>query len=340
MKIAIYDRPESFSGEWLRYCSEHNIDYKLVDCYDSDLISKLEGCSGFMWHWSHLDSRAVLFARELTYSLEKKGIKVFPDINTCWHFNDKVGQKYLLEAINAPLVPSVVFYDKKKAREWAKGTSYPKVFKLRGGAGSENVRLVKNRTQAFRLIRKAFGRGFRQVDKFNRLSDKFGTWLGVRNTKNFLPVLKELVRIVYPRYDDKMKVREKGYIYFQDFIPDKDYDIRVTIIGKRAYGLKRYTRKNDFRASGSGKIVLEKNEIPLECVRTAFYWAEKLDVQCISFDFITDKEPILFVEISYGFVPEKIRPCPGFWDRDLNWHEGVFIPEWFIIEDFINSIGK
>jgi len=213
MKIAICDRPESFSGEWLRYCSEHNIDYKLVDCYDSDIIRNLEDCSGFMWHWSHLDSRAVLFAKELTYSLEKKGIKVFPDSKTCWHFNDKVGQKYLLEAINAPLVPSVVFYDKEKARDWAIRTSYPKVFKLRGGAGSENVRLVKNKAQAFRLIRKAFGRGFRPVDKFNRLSDKSDTWLRERNTTNFFLVLKELVRIGYPRYDDNESKGKRIYLF-------------------------------------------------------------------------------------------------------------------------------
>ena len=37
----------------------------------------------------------------MTYALEHKGIKVFPDSKTCWHFDDKVGQKYLFEELKA-----------------------------------------------------------------------------------------------------------------------------------------------------------------------------------------------------------------------------------------------
>ncbi len=339
MKVAINDRPDSFSVEWIRYCIKHNVDYKLVNCYDSNIIKQLEGCSGLMWHWSHIDSKAVLFARQLIYSLEKAGLKVFPDSKTCWHFDDKVGQKYLLEAINAPLVPSEIFYDKKQAMIWADQTTYPKIFKLRGGAGSENVKLVRSKNHAYRLIRRAFSRGFRSVDKLNRLSDKFHTLLREWNSHNLALVLKESGHIIYPRYDDRMKSREKGYIYFQEFVADKNYDTRITVIGGRALGLKRYTRKNDFRASGSGNMVLNRGEISLECVKSALYWANKLDVQCVNFDFITDKEPVYFVEISYGFAPRLIRNCPGYWDKNMVWHEGEFIPEWFMIEDFINKIS-
>ena len=69
---------------------------------------------------------------------------VFPNFNTAWHFDDKVGQKYLLEAIDAPLVPSYVFYSKEMALKWLEQTQFPKVFKLRGGAGSANVKLVQD----------------------------------------------------------------------------------------------------------------------------------------------------------------------------------------------------
>ena len=55
--------------------------------------------------------------------------------------------------IGAPLVPTSVFYDKEEALAWAKNTTYPKVFKLRGGAGAANVRLAKNKKEAVRLIR-------------------------------------------------------------------------------------------------------------------------------------------------------------------------------------------
>ena len=57
---------------------------------------------------------------------------------------------------------------------------------------------------------------------------------------------------------------DRGYAYFQDFIPDNDSDIRVIIIGDKAFGIKRMTRNNDFRASGSGLISYEIEDIPKE----------------------------------------------------------------------------
>jgi hypothetical protein len=98
MKIAIHDHTGSFSDRWIRYCEENQVPYKPVNCYDSDIVTQLDDCKGLMWHWNQNDYKATLCARQLTISLHKKGIKVFPDINTAWHPDDKVGRKYLLEA--------------------------------------------------------------------------------------------------------------------------------------------------------------------------------------------------------------------------------------------------
>ena len=81
-------------------------------------MCQLDDCDGLMWHWNQNSYKAALFARQLTFSLEKKGIRVFPDINTALHFNDKVGQDFLLEAIDAPLVKSYAFYSRQEAMEW------------------------------------------------------------------------------------------------------------------------------------------------------------------------------------------------------------------------------
>ena len=136
-------------------------------------MAQLDDCKGLMWHWNQNDYKAALFARQLTFSLEKKGIKVFPDVNTAWHFNDKVGQKYLLEAIDAPLVESYVFYTKEDALNWLDKTTFPKVFKLRGGASSVNVSLVKSKKEAKNLVKKAFSKGFSPITRFSRLRDRF-----------------------------------------------------------------------------------------------------------------------------------------------------------------------
>jgi glutathione synthase/RimK-type ligase-like ATP-grasp enzyme len=85
-----------------------------------------------MWHHSNYNFTDTLFAKQLVASLETRGMKVFSNNNTTWHFDDKVGETYLLQAIDASLVPAYIFYSKSKALELAKNTNFPKVFKLRG----------------------------------------------------------------------------------------------------------------------------------------------------------------------------------------------------------------
>lgn len=338
--IAIHHRAKSFSERWIKFCDKNSINYKLVDCYDSDIVSQLENCDGLMWHWVQWDAKAILFARQLTYSLNKAGKKVFPNIDTCWHFDDKLGQKYLLESIDAPLVNSYAFFDENKAKMWAENTIYPKVFKLRGGAGALNVQLVKNKKQALKIIRKAFGTGFSHTNNAEKVKDRWGKLKREKDWNSVYSLLRGIGLLVWPRLDPghKLKNREKGYVYFQDFLPNNEFDIRVIVIGEKAFGIKRMVRKNDFKASGSGMIRYEKSEIPDECIKISFELNKKLETQCVGFDFIKDDTGYKIVEMSYSFSQEGYRPCPGYWDSNLNWHEEKFYSEDFMVKEFIESL--
>lgn len=336
MKIAIHHRNNSFSECWIQYCQENNIDYKIVDAFHSDIIDHLKECDAFMWHHHHADFKDVIVAKKILFALEHAGIKVFPDFKTGWHFDDKVAQKYLLEAIDAPLVPSYVFYDKQQALGWAKETTYPKVFKLKGGAGASNVKLVKNFSQATDLINQAFGRGFSQFDRFGYFKERFNKF---KNGKDdFVGVLKGFARIfIIPEFAKKQPV-EKGYIYFQEFIPDNNFDTRVVVInGEFAAAEKRFVRKGDFRASGSGDF--SYNDINIDLIKAGFDFAKKLDLQSVAFDFIIDeKNNPLIVEISYGFGTQGISNVPGYWDANLNWYEGKFDPLGLILLNLTRDI--
>lgn len=338
MKIAIHHHPGSFSDKWIEYCEINQVNYKLINCYDSNIIQQLEDCDALMWHWSHSDHKAVLFARQLIYSIEKTKIKVFPDGNTCWHFDDKLGQKYLLEAIAAPIVPTYAFYERSEALEWAENTSFPKVFKLRGGAGSLNVSLVENKEKAVKLINTAFNEGFSPVPSLH--VDLKTKMKKVKSLKVFWRKASNLVKLVKStRVSKKNFSSEKGYAYFQDFIPNNDHDIRVVVIGEKAFAIKRMVRENDFRASGSGTIKHNPADIPMDCVKSAFSLAERLNAQCIAIDYVFSEKKTMLVEISYGFSSKGYLNCPGYWDKDLIWHEGTFTPEWFMISDLLKSIA-
>lgn len=332
MKIAIHHNPHSFSERWIRYCEKEKIEYKVVDAFDSNIVEQLKGYDVFMWHHHHGKFKDVLTAKRILFALEHAGIKVFPDFKTGWHFDDKVAQKYLLEAIEAPLVPSYVFYDKKLALDWADKTSYPKVFKLKGGAGATNVKLVKTYSQAVNLINKAFGRGFPQFDRLGNLKERFNKFKNGKDT--FIGVLKGIARLfIVPKFS-KDQPFEKGYIYFQEFIPKNTSDTRVIVINDRAFAIKRKIRANDFRASGSGEIDYNFQNIDKKCLKIAFDVNKKLQSQCTAFDFIFDKnQQPLIVEISYGFSVEAYDNCPGYWDSNLNWMDSKFNPQEWMIEN-------
>jgi hypothetical protein len=339
MKIAIHDLAGSFSDRWIKYCDENQVPYKLVNCYDSDIVAQLDDCKGLMWHWNLNDYKAALFARQLTLSLEKKGIKVFPDFNTAWHYDDKVGQKYLLEAIGAPLVKSYVFYSRQEALDWLNKTTFPKVFKLRVGAGSVNVSLVKTKKIAKQLIKKAFGKGFSHINRFSSLKDRFWVLKRDKDMHAVRGILSGFARMFIPTEVERFSHNEKGYIYFQDFISNNAYDTRLIVIGDRCFGVRRYCRKDDFRASGSGILSYEPELFDNRCIQSAFDTAKKLKVQSVAFDFIWDNQKPKIVEISYCFPMGPFSDnCQGYWDSNLNWHKNIVNPQYFMIEDFIEEL--
>ncbi len=336
--LAIHHRPGSYSNRWIAYCNENNIDYKLVDCTKPDIIKQLDGCAGLIWQWDTTDYSSYIFAKQLTYSLLLKGIKVFPDKNTSWHYDDKVGQKYLLEAIGAPLVRSYVFYSRREALKWANSTSYPKVFKLRGGAGSSNVRLANNKQQTKRLINKAFTAGFPHKSRINRLKQRVWVLKRDQNLHGVKQLIKGIGRFMIPKTNDKFYPKQKGYVYFQDFIPDNNFDTRTVVIGNRCFGARRYCRTDDFRASGSGIFTYNPGLVNEEMILISFDVARKLKTQSLAFDFIIDNKTPKIIEISYCFAVECCDDAPGYWDKELKWHAKDANLQEYIIQDFLNSL--
>src|SRR5699024_10580647 len=191
---------------------------------------------------------------------------------------------------------------------------------------SSNVKLVTSKWEAKVLVRQAFSKGFSKYDKVANLRDR---WYKFQKGKTGLwELIKGMLRFGKTTDFAKIAGNEKGYIYFQDFIPNNDHDTRVVVIGDRAFTLRRGVRENDFRASGSGHKSMDKNLFNDETVDLAFEIATKLKTQCVAFDFVFDQGVPKIIEISYGFTSHEF---PGFWDRDLNWHDGpVNVPKYMV----------
>ena len=333
--VAIHHGPGSFSDRWVEYCSLHGIPHVIVDCYASDIMTQLASARILLWHWSHGVPKNHLMARNLIMAAEAAGLKVFPSSSTCWHYDDKLAQKYLLEAVGAPLVPTHIFYDRGDAHTWIQSAPLPVVFKLRRGAGSGNVFLVRTSHDATRLINRAFGSGFTPAPGY--MSDFGVKFASARHRHDLLGVLTRLPRSVRATLTAKREFQaERGYVLFQDFMPGNAFDTRVTVIGNRAFAFTRDVRPGDFRASGSGSISYDAERIDQRCVEIAFVTAKRIGVQSLAFDFVRGHhaEPLI-VEISYCYQAEAVFKCPGHWDDALTWHEGHMWPEHAILEDLL-----
>lgn len=341
MKIAIHDKKGSFSDRWILYCQQEHIEYKTVNCYDSDIIEQLKDCDALMWHHHHADIKDILFAKQLLYSLEQAGKTVFPNFNSGWYFDDKLGQKYILEAIDAPIIPTHVFYNKKGALEWANSTTYPKVWKLRGGASGANVRLVRNKSEAKRFINKSFGRGHVQFSSIAQLKDTIKKT--TQGKASFPQLAKAIARPFYNLFFGKFRrsVLGKGigYVLFQDFMPNNTFDNRIIVIEDKAFGVKRLALKNDFKSSEFNGIISDREQIDIRSVKIAFETARKMKSTSVGFDFIFDKDnnPVI-AEMGYGFIPKTYADCKGYWDEQLNWHEADFHPEDWMVEEVQKKI--
>ena len=344
MKIAFHHRPGSYSDLWIDYCQKHNIQYKIVDAYANDILEQVADCDAFMWHFHHLIYKDCLFAKQLIYVIEKHmGKYTYPNYDTCWHFDDKIGQKYLLEAIDAPLVPTYIFYTRQDAIKWIQHTFFPKVFKLSCGASGSTVQLLQNHKQAKHIINRAFSSGIKTFRYIELIKDQYEKHKkGLASIRAFLGLIKMWLLRISPNEYYRFHSKEIGYVYFQDYMPDNDYDIRVFVVGNRAVAKKRMNRKNDFRASGSGNLVFDKEQINIEYIKTAFNINKRLKMQSVAFDFLKDQNnKIVLSEISYCCGIDSNKGYNGYWTQDLQWHDcsNINICYW-IIENIITAIEK
>jgi len=339
IKIGIHHNKNSFSDRWIEYCIEHDISYKILDCLKANIKDDLKDCDILIWHFNHIQTEQYRIAKKLIQYLELSGKPVFPNYSSMCHYDNKIAQKSLLESIDAPLIPTHIFFSREEAIKWSSTINYPIVFKLSTGAGSFNVKLVHSKSEIIKLINKSFDIGHSPLDRTALFMDRLWHIKRDRNFKSILGLFKGLARLVIPTEFEKSSKKEKGYAYFQDFIPNNKYDIRIIVIGKRAFAIKRNVRENDFRASGSGSIEYDKKLFDKRCIEISFEISKKLHFNSMAYDYVFDEfnNPLL-VEISYCFSPNAYYHCPGYWDDNLNWIEGFFKPEDFIIEDLINIL--
>jgi len=168
----------------------------------------------------------------------------------------------------------------------------PYVFKTIDGAGSSGVHLVRTREDEYRLRRKYFSVGLKRR-----------------------AILQQRKRVLSADEFATYRYRHKGFRRHiaQAFVPGADHDYKILIYGDRYFGLKRYVRKNDFRASGSGRFDFSER-VPDKVLNFAAEIAGHLDAPQLSLDIVISSEVCHLIEYqAMNFGPITLTQSEGYY---------------------------
>ncbi len=329
----------SYSEKYKELIMINKLPYRIINPSSETLLEDLKHCTHLLFRHTQGDTDLRIYEAIYNIAHQVYGIKCFPGYETFWPYEDKIREYYLLKSRNFPIVDSNVFWHHEPAESFLKKTVYPVVAKLTKGAGSTNVVIVNSEEEGKKILNQVFNngvksRGLKNKSNLTSFQNKGLYKFGKTALRKFLlntGVIKD--KTDYPEWQI-----QKDAILFQKYLPGNTHDTRVTVIGNRAIAFRRFVRKNDFRASGSGNFDLDIKNIDLRCVETAFSISKKNNFTTMAYDFIYGEDNKPFInEISYCFADRIVRDCPGYWDDKLVWHEGSNWPQYYQLCDFIQA---
>ncbi len=166
------------------------------------------------------------------------------------------------------------FEDYQKNIDHFKGSKW--VLKPASGALSKGVQLLSNQTD-FKTVPKRISLSFQLKEYFKIL-------------------VKHLLKSRYQSYERKSYHRRKFIL--QEFVPDLKGDYKVLVYGDKYYMLSRQNRKNDFRASGSGKMK-SQTEVNKDLLNYCMDVFDKFNVPFISIDVAMKGNEFYLIEFQF-----------------------------------------
>jgi glutathione synthase/RimK-type ligase-like ATP-grasp enzyme len=217
---------------WTKYCrflENNSFPYVFYDIHAHDWIENAKNIDAVVGLVSNEFYRLEELQKKYHFLETYLGKKCFPSTAHAVLYEDKSFEAYLAEIFELPFAKTLISHQKEDALAMIDNLRYPLVSKISPAAGSIGVELLRTPRKARRVIRQAFSRNGRKV------------------------------HVPY--------FRQKNYVYFQEFIPNDGYDIRVILVGNWVFGYYRKVLSGDFRASGMHPE--EKRALPEEAIRIA-----------------------------------------------------------------------
>ena len=234
--------------KYVRFLESNSFPYEFFDLGSHDWLEKATKFDIFVGILSCEPYHLQEMRRKYFVLETYLGKKCFPSTPHILLYEDKTLEAYISEACDIPFARTYVSNDQQDALCLTERLHYPIIHKMDPGSGSVGVEMVPDRNQARKIVQQAFS--------------------------------------VSGRATHSLYFRQKNSVYFQDYVENDGYDIRVIVVGRWAFGYYRRVPDGDFRASGMN--IIEKRELPAEAVRIAWRTNEII------------KSPMLVVDLVHG----------------------------------------
>ena len=249
-------KERAYFPKYERFLKNNNIAYEFYDPLSSNWMEQAKKFDLIIWH-TDSDPSTQEIAQSKIHIFEKMAIKCLPSYDEIWSYENKIRASYLYELYGLPAIPTYISHSRVEVLEYLKTASYPIISKLSTGSASFGVDKLDDFSQAKKVV------------------DQIFSYKG-----------KE----TYFKY-----ANQKDYVYFQEFIDDATFDLRIMSVGDDLFGYYRYPNQGDFRASGAGNY--EKKEIPGEALELAYQVKEIFGSNFLATDFVYSEKRKKFLII-------------------------------------------
>jgi hypothetical protein len=257
------------------------------------------------------------FIEDIVYYLELSNAKVIPSFKYLKANNNKVFMELLRHQIDNEVfnIQSRVFGTYEEVDIVRNKLSFPLVYKRAAGAMSRGVGLIKKQDDFKNTLKKT------------------------SRTSNLFRELWEYGRsLKYKGYIKESKYRNKFII--QNFIEGLKGDYKILVFGNKFYVLKRDTKKDDFRASGSGIRNFTK-EIPTGMLEYASLFLNTLNVPNVSLDIGFNGKSFFLIEFQcLYFGSFTLTYSDFYWHKTQNNGFKLIDGESILEEEYARSIVK
>lgn len=258
----------------------------IIEMSDAQKLDKIEGEIFLYTSSEDIGYYYKSFIEDVILYLELRGAKVIPYFkylraNNNKSFMELIRGEFDFKGIHT--LNSYTFGTLTKLKNISSTLTYPVVLKKSSGAMSSGVYLAKNEKDLISKVKR------------------------VTKTDSVLLRIKEFLRTFkHNGYVPDTTYRKKFVI--QEFVSGLSSDYKILIFGNRYYIFERPTRKNDFRASGSGnKSYIYGSDV--HCPSGIFEFAQNvyhsMNVPHLSIDVAYDDEQFYLIEyqaIYFGTV--------------------------------------